>query len=196
MNNKYNNNIVLTTYIVRLCFILPCGLYNFFLYTDNLLTGLSLDYVHDALKIPYSYLLELPPSRRSPFGFALPAREIDSVSKEVFCSMQAALKRIDEDIAARQQAATTVPPTTTIQTTSTTAKTNFTTTTTSATPTTTKIQTKKSIQENSIKSTPSTKTPETIQKTSKTVSSTPVKTDKSGTLADTTRDNYRTSRRR
>ncbi|XP_066921634.1 carboxypeptidase B-like [Clytia hemisphaerica] len=166
-------------------------------FQNNLLTGLSLDYVHDALQIPYSYLLELPPSRQSPFGFALQKTEIDSVSKEVFCSMLAALNRIDEDIAARQQAATTVPPTTTIQTTFTTTKTTNLTTTPATLPSvkisTTTLQTEKPNEENSTTAASLQKTPESK------LFSTPQR-ENSGSLENTTTnnsgDNYRTSRRR
>ena len=91
-----------------------------------------MDYVHDTLKVPYSYLLELPPSKRSVFGFALPKEEIESVSDEVFCSMLITFKRIDEIIAA-QNSIPTAPPTTP----STTTTTPTTTTTVSTTTTTT-----------------------------------------------------------
>ena len=99
-----------------------------------------MDYVHDTLKVPYSYLLELPPSKRSVFGFALPKEEIESVSDEVFCSMLITFKRIDEIIAAQNSIPTappTTPSTTTTTPTTTTTTTPTTTTTVSTTTTTT-----------------------------------------------------------
>ena len=102
---------------------------------DRLITGVSMDYVHDTLKIPYSYLLELPPSKRNPFGFALPASEIESVSDEVLCSMLVTFKRIDEIIAAQQKLPTTTTTPTTTESASTTTTTTSTTTTNTSTTT-------------------------------------------------------------
>ena len=117
-----------------------------------------MDYVHDTLKVPFSYLLELPPSKRNPFGFGLPASEIKSVSDEVFCSMLITFKRIDEIIAAQNSRPTTTPTTTTTasktpktttatipKTTTTAPKTTTTTpnTTTTTTPTATTAETTK-----------------------------------------------------
>jgi len=64
-------------------------------FSDRLITGVSMDYVHTKLKITFSYLLELPPSLNSPFGFALPASEIAGVSEEVLRSLLLSIDEID-----------------------------------------------------------------------------------------------------
>ena len=54
-----------------------------------------MDYVHTKLGITFSYLLELPPSINSPFGFALPAEEIAGVSDEVLLALLVTIDEID-----------------------------------------------------------------------------------------------------
>lgn len=66
------------------------------LFLGQTLTGVSLDYVHDVLKVPFSYLLELRPPPSNPIGFLLPADQIAPTTQEVFCGILEMLKKVDE----------------------------------------------------------------------------------------------------